>query len=114
MQALHALGDRGLTVISSDGQDTMPGSAELRALLLRWGLSALGVPAHPLGHLKLGRNTLRAQVTAPAYVTTVVEGKHQLDVHSAIPGTARALCLSSESHIILLHPVIRLEIPNPS
>lgn len=88
------LGDRGLTVISSVGQDTMPGSAELWDLLLQRGSPALGVPAHPLGHLKLGRNILCAWVSAPAYTITVFEGKHQLSVHSAISGTARAPCLN--------------------
>lgn len=96
----------------ADGQDTAPGSAELWALLFPWGLSALAVPVHPLGHLNLGRNILRAQVGAPAYVIT--EGKHQLNVQSAIYGTARALCLNSESPIILLHLFIGSEIPNPA
>lgn len=67
-------------------QDTVPGSAELCASLSPWGLSVLGVPAHPLGHLNPGRYILCAQVNAPAYVLT--EGKHQLNVHSAIYGTA--------------------------
>lgn len=91
MQALHALGHRGLTVTASDEQDTVPRRAELRALLSRWGSSAPEVPAHPLGHLKLGRNILRARVSAPASVITAFEGKHQLNVHSAIYGTAE-LC----------------------